>query len=140
MEEKYIYIYTETEKITKCYLRRSNFWDISPCIPLRINIHFEKICSFYLQDRRTSQTRNKNATTWHAEPRVQFSSLAGRMFPTRPAPLPTPLQRLRTSLFIAHTRQGVSCVVPCFIQSVHKIIRCWTFMGNQRKACDNIHE
>jgi hypothetical protein len=35
------------------------FWDIIPCIPLKINILFKGTYSLYLQGRRISHARNQ---------------------------------------------------------------------------------
>jgi hypothetical protein len=45
-----------TALIMKCY----NFWNITPCIPLNINLFFRGRCRFHLQGRRKNQARNKD--------------------------------------------------------------------------------
>jgi hypothetical protein len=36
------------------------FWDITPCIPLKVNQPFGGTCRFHLQDRKISQARNQH--------------------------------------------------------------------------------
>jgi hypothetical protein len=49
-------------------MKRSIFWDIMPCIPLKANLSFGGTCPLYLQGRRLSHARNQS------ESRAVFAS------------------------------------------------------------------
>jgi hypothetical protein len=40
-------------------MKSSIFWDITPCIPLKVNRHFGGTCHLHLQGRRKNQARNQ---------------------------------------------------------------------------------
>jgi hypothetical protein len=42
------------------YMKSFIFWNITPCIPLKVNRRFGGTCRFHLQDRRICQTRNQH--------------------------------------------------------------------------------
>jgi hypothetical protein len=48
-------------------LKSSAFWDITPCIPLKVNRCLRGTCRLYLQGRRISQARNQHARRWQTE-------------------------------------------------------------------------
>jgi hypothetical protein len=42
--------------------KTSNFWDIMPCSPLKVNLHFVRTCRLHLQGPRVNQSRNQRET------------------------------------------------------------------------------
>jgi hypothetical protein len=48
-------------------LKNSVFWDITPCIPLKVNRCLRGTCRLHLQGRRISQARNQHARRWQLE-------------------------------------------------------------------------
>jgi hypothetical protein len=40
-------------------MKRSIFWDITPCSPLKINRHLRETCLLYLYGLRINQARNQ---------------------------------------------------------------------------------
>jgi hypothetical protein len=61
-------------------MKSSIFWDITPCSPLKVNIHFGGTCRPHLQGWSISQARNRRESMWHTEAivrnpnRIQCSS------------------------------------------------------------------
>jgi hypothetical protein len=47
-------------------LKRTVFWDIMPCIPLKVNRPFGGIYRLHLQDRKISRARNQRESRWQA--------------------------------------------------------------------------
>jgi hypothetical protein len=66
--------------LTAMVMNSSIFWDITSCIPLKVNRRFEGICRLYLQGRRISQARNQGEVRWKAEP-VNFQRTTRRYIP-----------------------------------------------------------
>jgi hypothetical protein len=56
--EIYHIIIVGFEVFTAVVMKSSTFWDITPYIPLKVNIRFGETCRLYLQCGRRSQERN----------------------------------------------------------------------------------
>jgi hypothetical protein len=55
------------EVLTAVDMKRSIFWNIMPCSPLKVNWHFGGTCRSLLHGRRISQARNQRESKWEAE-------------------------------------------------------------------------
>jgi hypothetical protein len=50
----------ELEDLDWIYLKSSFFWDIMPCMPLKVNRLLAVTCRSHLQGQRISQARNQH--------------------------------------------------------------------------------
>jgi hypothetical protein len=55
------------EVLTPVVIKNSNFWDITPCSPSKVDRRFEGTCLLQLQSRIISRARNQRENSWQAE-------------------------------------------------------------------------
>jgi hypothetical protein len=60
------YVYVGFEVLTAVVMKRTIFWDITPCSPLKVNQRLGRTCRLHLQGRRISKARALLATCFHA--------------------------------------------------------------------------
>jgi hypothetical protein len=54
----------------KLDIKRTTFWDITPCSPLKVNRRFGGTYRLHLQVRKISRARNQVESRWQAGPNV----------------------------------------------------------------------
>jgi hypothetical protein len=55
-------MYVRFEVLAAVDMKSYIFWDITPCISLKVNLHFGRKFPLHLQGRRISQARNQGET------------------------------------------------------------------------------